>query len=196
MTRYGTCQPVGSRRPFCFCCPGRRYRARVTHYYRAAVFRIKRRGSLTYEQLDLGSGFDIELTYAKGVVVDGSIIGLNDDYDLTTPLARFLALNEDLIVDPLARIETILSRYRHHERRECRQKAEALSYRFLSAVYDRPQEPAGVTESSIEFERDPRVRKLVLESENAIKIAYDRLVAVVTNNLKRIEFKNTATGEV
>ena len=136
-----------------------------------------------FEGLNLGSGFDVELTYAKGVVVDGSVIGLNDDYELTTPLARFLALNEELISDPLSRVETIISRYRHYERRECRLKADALSYRFLTAVYNKPQEPAGVTESSIEFERDPRVRKLILESEGAIQIAYDRLVAVSRSEL-------------
>ena len=116
-------------------------------------------------------------------MVDGSIIGLNDDYDLTAPLARFLTLNEELINNSLPRIETVLHRYRHRGRQECRQKADALSYRFLTAVYDKPQEPSGVTESSIEFERDLRVRTLILDSENAIQIAYDRLSAVSSSEL-------------
>ncbi|KIP11367.1 hypothetical protein PHLGIDRAFT_99506 [Phlebiopsis gigantea 11061_1 CR5-6] len=180
---YEHVQPVGSRRPLLSCCRGRRYHAHVTHYYRAAIFRLKRRGNLTYERLELGSGFDVELTYAKGVVVDGSVVGLNDDYDLTAPLARFLTLNEESISNSLPRIETVLSRYRLHGRRECREKADTLSYRFLTAVYDKPQEPAGVTESSIEFERDPRVRVLILDSENAIQIAYDRLAAVSSSEL-------------
>ena len=155
----------------------------MTHYYRAAIFRLKRRGSLTYERLELGSGFDVELTYAKGVVVDGSVIGLNDDYDLTAPLARFLTLNEDSVNSALPRIEAVLGRYRHHGRRECREKAGALSYRFLAAVYDRPQEPAGVTESSIELERDLRVRALVLDSGRALQTAHDRLAAVARSEL-------------
>ena len=123
-----------------------------------------------YEGVNLGSGFEVELTYAKGVVVDGSVIGLNDDFDLTTPLARFLTLNEELINDPLASIETILRRYRHQQRKEFKMKMEALTYRFLTAVYDTPQEVSGITETVDEIECDPRVRSLVLENRDVLEL--------------------------
>lgn len=62
----------------------------MTLHYRFVMFRLKRRGMLAYAGVGLGSGLDVALTYAKGVVVDGSVIGLNDDVDPMTPLARFL----------------------------------------------------------------------------------------------------------
>ena len=68
-------------------------------------------------------------------------------------------------------------------RREARAKTEVLSYRFLTAVYDRPQEPVGLTESSIEFEQDPRVRRLMLESGDVFRVSYGRLQAVSRSEL-------------
>lgn len=176
-------QPVGSRRPLFCCLPGRRFRAQTVYHYRAGIFRLKRHGLLPYEGLNLGSGFEVELTYAKNVVVGGSAIGLDDDYDLTTPLARFLALNEELIPGPLTLVEDVLERYRHGLLTECQRKAETLSYRFLALVYDRPREPKGLTESSIEYENDARVRKLMLGSEDVFKITYARFSAVSTSPL-------------
>ena len=151
--------------------------------YRAAVFKLQRQGALRFEGTDLGSGFGVQLQYARGVRVDGSVIGLNDDFDLTPPLARFLALNEDAVGDGVARLETVLARYRHTMRREARAKADALSYRFLTAVYDRPQGPVGLTDSAIDFERDPRVRKLMLESGEVFMMSYERLQAASRSEL-------------
>ena len=138
---------------------------------------------MTFEGLNLGSGFDVELTYARKVVVDGSVIGLTEDYDLTPPLARFLTLNEELIPGPLTYVEDVLSRYRHTLKAECERKAESLSYRFLSFVYNRPREPKGLAQSSIEHEQDIRVRRLMLGSEDVLKIAYERLQVVSTSAL-------------
>ena len=138
---------------------------------------------LTFEGLNLGSGFDVELTYARKVVVDGSVVGLTEDYDLTPPLARFLTLNEELIPGPLTYVEDVLSRYRHTLKAECERKAESLSYRFLSFVYNRPREPKGLAQSSIEHEQDIRVRRLMMGSEDILKIAYERLQVVSTSAL-------------
>lgn len=170
-------QIVGSTSPLRCCFRGRRYAAQTSISYRLGIFRLKRNGLLDWERLNLGSGFSVEITYARRVVVDGSVIGLTDDYDLTPPLARFLALNEEIIVGAggLATLEHSIERYRHHLRRECWEKAETLSYRFLAFVYDRPRDPNGLAESSIEHERDPRVRRLLLTSEDVLRITYERL---------------------
>lgn len=40
-----------------------------------------------------------------------------------------------------------------------------------------------MTESSFEFERDLRVRSLLLDNEDAIRVSYERLVAVSTSQL-------------
>jgi hypothetical protein len=89
-----------------------------------------------------------------------------------------LAVNERLIPQPLEHIQTILDNYRKHYIDECREKASTLSYRFLTNVYDRPRDPAFITESIIEHERDPRVRKLMLDCEDALKTTYERLSVV------------------
>lgn len=140
--------------------------------------RIKHRASLLWQGIHLGSGFDVELTYAKNVQVDGAIIGLNDDYDLTVPLARFLALNQDLIPERLEHIEDTLSSYRHHHRKECRWKANVLTYQFLSYVYNRPHNPTDLAKNCIKFERDLRVRQLMIGGEAVFQAAYERLTVV------------------
>lgn len=139
--------------------------------------------NLPFEGLNLGSGFSVAITYARSVVVDGGAIGLTDDYDLTPPLARFLTLNEELVPAPLTLLEDVLARYRHAQRADAAAKAETLSYRFLAFVYNRPREPTGLAESSIAYERDARVRALMLGSEDVFRIAYERLSAVAASPL-------------
>lgn len=128
--------------------------------------------------MQLGSGFDVELIYARNVRVPGEIIGLNDDYDLTAPLARFLELNQDLISVMLPGLDKTISAYRHHRRKECRWKAQVLTYRFLSYVFDQPRDPGGLVNSFIDFERDLRVRELMVGSEAVLQAAYERLTVV------------------
>ncbi|KAJ6604613.1 hypothetical protein DFH09DRAFT_1123281 [Mycena vulgaris] len=172
---YTHVTPIGSHSMW--CC-ARRYKADTTVAYHSCVLRIKRRGHLEWDGLQLGSGFDIELNYAKDVRVDGDIIGLNDDFDLTPDLARFIALNQDLIPRRLAHIEETLFNYRRHHRKECRWKSHVLTYRFLTHVFDRPRESSGLAESSIQFERDLRVRQLMVGNEAVFQTAYERLEAV------------------
>ncbi|KAJ7706220.1 hypothetical protein B0H17DRAFT_919193 [Mycena rosella] len=171
---YKHITPIGSH---LWCC-ARRYKADNSVAYHSCVLRIKRRGHLKWDGLQLGSGFDIELNYAKDVKVDGDIIGLNDDYDLTPDLARFIALNQDLIPRRLEHIEETLASYRRHHKKECRWKSHVLTYRFLTHVYDRPRESSALAESSIQFERDLRVRELMVGNEAVFQTAYERLEAV------------------
>ncbi len=176
-------KPIGSRRPLLCCCPGRRYHAQTSIHYRACIFRLKQHDLLTWEGLRLGSGFEVELTYAKSVVVDGSVIGLNDDFDLTPSLARFLTLNEELIPNRLARFEVILDSYQNFYRLECRAKAETLSYQFLAFVYNTPCGPAEVAEYCAKAEQDERVQRLVLASERIFRVSYERLLVASATEL-------------
>lgn len=133
-----------------------------------------------WRDLQLGSGLDIELIYDRDVQVDGGVFGLDDDYNLTPSLARFLALNQTLISGKLADIEAVIHSYRKHRKAECRMKEDVLSYRFLSFVYNQPRSPDGLAESSIASERDPRVRQLMVGSETIFKATYERLAVVAT----------------
>ncbi|KAI0068240.1 hypothetical protein BV25DRAFT_1867258 [Artomyces pyxidatus] len=172
---------VDSRSPW--CRRGTRYKAQTAVHYQTCVLNIKRKGYLTFEGFQLGSGFDVEFVYAKTVHLDGSIIGLNDNYDLTAPLAQFLAMNHTLIQSALPGIHAILVKYRQRCLDECRHKADVLTYRFLSHVYDQPREPAGLAKSSIEFEHDLRVRQLMIGSEAVFEVSYERLMAVSHSEL-------------
>jgi len=58
-----------------------------------------------------------------------------------------------------------------------------LTYRFLTYVYDQPRDPTGLAKSSIEFERDLRVRQLMVGSEAVFETAYERLAAVSTSQV-------------
>ncbi|KAJ7244762.1 hypothetical protein B0H12DRAFT_1211560 [Mycena haematopus] len=167
--------PIG---PHSIWCCSRGYKADNSTAYHSCVLRINRHGNLKWEGLQLGSGFGIELNYAKNVKVNGDIIGLNDDYDLTPDLAQFISLNQHLIPQRLQYIEETLASYRRHHRKECRWKSHVLTYRFLTHVYDRPRQPSGLAESSIQFERDLRVRRLMAGNEAVFETAYERLEAV------------------
>ncbi|KAF8168145.1 hypothetical protein B0H34DRAFT_48390 [Crassisporium funariophilum] len=173
---YEDVQDVGSRSVW--CCGRGRYNAVTSKHYQRAVLRIKRRGHLVWQGLHLGSGFNVELKYTKRVKISGDIIGLNEDFDLTPSLARFLELNKHLIDQGLYEIEGKISSYRRYHRKECRRKTRVLTYRFLAFVYDQPRDPDGLAQSSIEFERDRRVRQLMMSSEPVFKLAYKRLDTV------------------
>ncbi|KDQ63598.1 hypothetical protein JAAARDRAFT_119276 [Jaapia argillacea MUCL 33604] len=177
---YKLTQSVGAHHS---CCRGRRYNARTTTYYQTGVLQIKHHGHLVWESTQLGSGFDVQLEYAKTANVDGGVFGLNDDYDLTAPLARFLALNHELIPQRLAHLEGVLFRYRQHHRRECLTKSRVLTYRFLTRVYDRPREPSGLAETSIEFESDLRVRQLMVGNEDVFRSSFERMSYVSTSEM-------------
>ena len=125
--------------------------------------------------MQLGSGFNIQLKYARDVQVSGDVIGLNDDLDLTTPLAKFLELNRHLISTNIRRVEKVLTGYRHYQRKECRWKRRVLSYQFLSAVYDRPRI---FTPDCVEHEHDIRVRQLVCEHREVLNAVYERFIYV------------------
>ena len=146
--------------------------------YEHAVLSIKRRGHLVWEGLRLGSGFDIQLKYSRSVQVAGDVIGLNEDFDITSSLARFLEINREIIDQGLPNIENKLSHYRRHYRKECRWKSRVLTYGFLTLVYDRPGDPVGLVERSIQCERDTRVRQLLASNESVFKMADKRMKAV------------------
>ena len=133
---------------------------------------------MTWQNIQLGSGLDVEIIYDRDVTVDGAVIGLNDEYDLTGALARFLALNQSLIQESLAHVEAVIGDYRKQQKQDCLHKADVLSYRFLAFVYNQPRDPMGLAESSIALERDLRVRQLMMGNEQVFEVAYERLSVV------------------
>ncbi|KAF5385209.1 hypothetical protein D9615_001490 [Tricholomella constricta] len=151
-----------------------RYKARKSTHYQSCLLRIKRRGHLVWNGLQMGSGFDLELRYSKKILVAGDAVGLNDDYDLTAPLARFLELNQALIAERLPYIEGAMENYRHQHRKVGRWKNRVLTYKFLSHVYNHPRDPATLAASSLEVERDTRVRHLLATCETVLQLAHHR----------------------
>lgn len=159
-------------------CRRRGYKTTSTIDFERCVLRVIPRGHLIWEGLQLGSGFDVRLVYSKAVEVGGGVIGLNDDWDLTVPLARFLRMNKRLIPERLLHIEGIMQSYRRHYVEEARAKSNVLTYRFFTNVYNMPRDPTRLAESSITHEKDIRVRQLMLGCEKALQTTYDRLSAV------------------
>jgi len=156
------------------------YTAQKTQHFRHCVLQIKRKGELVWNRVQLGSGFQLELTFSKEVHTDGTIIGLDEDFDLTPSLARFLQLNTPLVQMNLHTIDTALAGYRKHAWKELKQKESTLSYRFLAQVYNKPDQPSHLAERALDIEQDLRVRSVVLSHENAFNAAYQRM-AIVTS---------------
>ena len=166
------------------CCRrGMRYKAQASTFYEYGTLNIKRKGYLIWKGLQLGSGFEVEITYDKHVSIDGAFIGVNDEYDLTPTLARFLAQNHALIHSRTGGIEALLAGYRQYCRQECNKKVDVLSYGFLPRVFDHPRDPAGLARDAIKHEHDLRVRQLLVSNEEAFHVTYERLAAVSTTEL-------------
>ncbi len=166
-----------------WCRRGMRYKAQASTFYEYGTLNIKRKGYLIWKGLQLGSGFDVKIKYDKHVSIDGASIGINDEYDLTPALARFLAQNHALIHSRVGGIEALLTGYRQFCRQECKTKADVLSYGFLSRVFDHPRDPEGLAQDAIKHEHDLRVRQLLIGNEEAFRITYERLAAVSTTEL-------------
>jgi hypothetical protein len=160
-----------------------RYKAQASTSYEYGTLNIKRNGYLIWKGLQLGSGFEVEITFDKHVRIDGASIGINDKYDLTPTLARFLAQNHALIHSRMGGIEALLVGYRQFCRQECYKKVDVLSYGFLSRVFDHPRDPEGLAQDAIKHEDDLRVRQLLVGNEEAFRITYERLAAVSTTEL-------------
>ncbi|KAG9222767.1 hypothetical protein CCMSSC00406_0004681 [Pleurotus cornucopiae] len=160
-----------------FSCK-RRYKADVAIQYHTCTLNIKHRGKLFWKDIPLGSGFTLELVYTKDVCLNGEIIGLTEDFDLTPPLARFLSMNRDLIHRRLGALDAVLDDYRIHHEEECRHKRDTLTYAFLTNVYDRPQHFAEVAKWVTGHEKDLRIGQLIVGSEEALSKAYERSVVV------------------
>ncbi|KAH9944323.1 uncharacterized protein BXZ73DRAFT_39558 [Epithele typhae] len=178
---YDHIQVVGNQEKY-WCC-GRRYAAQTHVHYRSAKFSIKHSGHTLWEGVDLGSGFDVQLDYAKDVTVPGVAIGLTDDYDLNKVLAHFLAINESLIPSRLSYLEAVIHNYRRHFRKEAEFKKRTLSYTFLTHVYSNPREPVGAAKSAIHREDDARVRRLMSDSVDVLSITYDRWMAASSSEI-------------
>ena len=161
-----------------WCWKSRGYTATLALSFEQCVLRVIPRGDLIWEGLRLGSGFGVRLVYSKDIEVGGDVIGLNDDWGLTVPLARFLRTNQRLIPERLSHIEGIIQSYRKHYLDETQAKSNVLTYRFFTNVYDMPRDPTRLAESSITHEKDIRVRQLMLGCEKALQTTYDRLFAV------------------
>jgi hypothetical protein len=149
------------------------------------VLRVQHHGELTWDGFALGSGFDVSLEYDKGVRVPGGVIGLNDDYDLNSLIARFLALNQRLIPASLCTLEEALRNYRATYREEMVTKAWALSYRFLTAVYSNPEGMPDLAAAAAKHEQNELVQDFLLspECEEVLESAQERLIHVSTSEV-------------
>ena len=113
------------------------------------------------------------------------MIGLNDDFDLTLPLSRFLFLNQELITARLDDILTVLTHYRVYHLKEASLKNRVLTYRFLSFVYDNPRDPTSLVECALQSERDLRVGQLIAGNESVFQAAYERFTYVSASPVTR-----------
>lgn len=178
---YTHTQFIGSRKAL---FGGPHYSAQKTSHFRHCVFQIKRQGQLVWNGVQLGSGFDISLTYTDEVRVDGTVIGVDEDFDLTPSLARFIQLNMAIMQSRLHAIDTALRSYRKFFAREMRWKERVLTYRFLSRVYSKPDEPAAVSDVVIDLEQDVRVRSALLSHEDAFAAAHERMSLVTSTPVR------------
>ncbi|KAG8896999.1 hypothetical protein FRB99_008521 [Tulasnella sp. 403] len=163
---------------------GPQYKIQTTTEYQSCTFEIKRNGVASWNGIQLGSGFNIQMQYSHCLELDGSIIGLDDDFNMTPQLAQFLLLNRDLVNDQHPILLATLDDYRTFMRKMAKWKREVLSYRFLTTVYGSPSNPETVIQTVEDMERDLRVRDLVVNRQDAFSAAYERLKTVAASRVR------------
>jgi len=161
-----------------FWCCGSRYHAQSVVHFQNAKLKITHNGYNTWDGLQLGSGFNLRLHYRRGVSFDGSIFGVNNNYDLTEDLALFLSLNHKVINSRLPEITRKISGYREHYAQEFKRKSHTLSYEFLTYVYSQPRDPEVLIKDVDDSEKNSQVRQLITENSFVFDITYKRLLAV------------------
>ncbi|CAE6475333.1 unnamed protein product [Rhizoctonia solani] len=154
---------------------GRRYHAYQTTDYHEAKFSIRRHGSLEWKNTNLASGFDVSLRYSKKLTLDGSLIGLNVNLELTSQLARFLLLNKATLESRMPGYLNALREYRTHTLNEVESKLETLSYGFLTNLYALPMDPVSVAHILAQNELNLRVRDLAVGYEHAFQTMDERM---------------------
>ncbi|KAG9029422.1 hypothetical protein FRB95_005315 [Tulasnella sp. JGI-2019a] len=173
---YTHTQLVGARawNPF----NHRRYKIQSTTNYQDCHFFVKRNGVALWQGVELGSGFLVQLNYARDVDLGPTIIGLDDDLNMTPQLSHFLLLNQSLISERLPGLLAVLDSYRLRARKDAQWKAETLSYRFLVSVYASSRPPSVIAKVIEDTEKDIRVRDLPLSWEDAFLATYERMQVV------------------
>jgi hypothetical protein len=149
----------------------------ATHFH-SCVFSLKTHGIQFWKELPLGSGFDIELSYTKDIRLDADAIGIEDDMEISSTLAKFLHLNRELVQARLDIVLTRLEEYRRESRRQNKLKRNTLSYHFLTQVYNWPLRPTEVVKAVEQYESDLRVRDLFAVNGAALEMATQRMDAV------------------
>lgn len=166
-------QLVGSRS----WISGEKYAMQATTHFRSCVFELKHHGVQYWNNLALGSGFDIRLTYSKKVQLDGTAIGLDDDFDMNPTLAKFLSFNRHLIQSRSTELSLCLQDYRRDSRKEMETKHKVLSYKFLTMVYNWPSPAKDVTSAVEENESDENVKLLFSTNQSSLDVANQRMEA-------------------
>ncbi|KAG8929858.1 hypothetical protein FRC02_004984 [Tulasnella sp. 418] len=162
---------------------GPRYKIQSTTTYESAKFELTKQSTQSWQGIYFGSGFEVKLHYARKVELGGSLIGLDDDFDLTPQLARFLMLNRVSVQRRADMVVSALQDYRQHLRKVSKWKRQVLSYRFLPSIYDCPRPPADTKEIIEEIERDLRVRELFVSFNDAFVASHERMQTVAKSRV-------------
>ncbi|KAG8792908.1 hypothetical protein FRC12_004494 [Ceratobasidium sp. 428] len=163
---------VGNRFPW---GGGRNYEAHRTRDYYEPILVIQKNGALDWDGFNLASGFGVTLRYSRTVVLDQSIIGLNDSLDLTPQLARFFLLNKRTLDTRIPEYLGCLRTYRDHAHREAISKTMTLSYGFLHSIYATPAGIESISQILAKHEQDVRVRGLVVNYGDAFETMDERM---------------------
>ncbi|KAG8849341.1 hypothetical protein FRB96_000877 [Tulasnella sp. 330] len=157
--------------------PGQ-YKVQSATNYTFCHFFVRRKGVALWQGVQLGSGFSVQLHYARDVDLGPAIIGLDDDLSMTPQLSNFLLLNQPLISERLPQFLEVLDSYRLRARKDALWKTGTLSYRFLTSVYTKSRPLEAIALAIEDSEKDIRVRDLPLSWEDAFLATYDRMQAV------------------
>lgn len=147
--------------------------------YPCGVLEIQHQGSLPWQGLELGSGFDVRIKYDKNVYAGADHIGLMTDFALNGRLADFLERNAELIDDKLPIILAVLDDYQSTLAYERSRKAKTMSYDFLRSVYDKlPMTLKEMEYRLREGEANHQLQTLVADHPDAFRAVQERLHAI------------------
>lgn len=149
--------------------------------YCRGLLHIHRQGTSLWRGHNMNPGFLVTITFTDGecndpegqngvanTTIGPDVIGLTDDYRLTTQLEQLFRDNRKIIDRRIDGVRQIMQQYREYYRHEAAKKEALMSYGFFINIYNNPAVPQKYLHSLlVTSERNTKLQRLAAPLEKS-----------------------------
>lgn len=167
--------------------------------YRIGTLNIRRNSERKWNGYNHASGFEVGISYVDGqgqdsdggvhygqhLTLDSAGMGLTDDFDLCTSVAKLFRRNRDLIDTRMPILQATLARHRDFFRAEADAKHQALSHSFLFDVVAEDSLSVAELETMLKGREKSRVvREMVQRYGASLTFLEERMTSVKSSRIR------------